>query len=68
MSLDDLTLDEVTQFGPEFGEDFYAAITLEATLDCHDVSAERRGGGCKQALAEARSVLQLRPERLAETS
>ena len=25
------------QFGDEFDEDFFAAITLQATLDCHDV-------------------------------
>ena len=37
VELDGLTLDELRQFGEEFGEDFYAAITLDATLDCHDV-------------------------------
>jgi argininosuccinate lyase len=37
VELDKLTLAELRQFGEEFGEDFYTAITLEATLDCHDV-------------------------------
>ncbi|MBS1802826.1 MAG: argininosuccinate lyase [Acidobacteria bacterium] len=37
VELNGLSLDELRQFGSEFGEDFYAAITLEATLDCHDV-------------------------------
>ncbi len=32
-----LSLEELHQFGDEFGPDFYAAVTLEATLDCHDV-------------------------------
>jgi argininosuccinate lyase len=32
-----LTLEELHQFGDEFGEDFYAAIALEATVNCHDV-------------------------------
>ncbi len=32
-----LSLDELRQFGEEFGADFYAAVSLEATLDCHDV-------------------------------
>lgn len=35
--LGDLSLEELRQFGPEFGEDFFSAVTLEATLDCHDV-------------------------------
>ena len=45
-----LSLD-VGQFGGEFGEDFYDAVTLQATLDCHDVV----GGTAtdrKMALAE----------------
>lgn len=35
--LDALALDELRQFSPAFGPDFFAAITLEATLACHDV-------------------------------
>ena len=38
MELGELTLEELRQFGEEFGEDFFAAVTLEATLDCHDVT------------------------------
>jgi argininosuccinate lyase len=37
VELNDLSLDELRAFGPEFAEDFFAAITLEATLDCHNV-------------------------------
>ena len=37
VELGELTLNELRQFGDEFGEDFYAAVTLQATLDCHDV-------------------------------
>ncbi len=37
VELGDLTLVELRQFGEEFGDDFYAAISLSATLDCHDV-------------------------------
>src|SRR5208282_5597810 len=33
VELGDLTLDELRQFGEEFAEDFYAAVTLQATLD-----------------------------------
>jgi argininosuccinate lyase len=35
--LGELTLDELRSIEPLFDQDFYAAITLEATLDCHDV-------------------------------
>jgi argininosuccinate lyase len=37
VELNGLTLDELRQFGPEFDQDFFAAVTLDATLDCHDV-------------------------------
>src|SRR5208283_4090006 len=37
VELDALTLAELRKFGAEFGEDFYAAVALDATLDCHDV-------------------------------
>jgi argininosuccinate lyase len=37
VELDALSLEELRQFGEEFGDDFYPAITLDATLDCHDV-------------------------------
>jgi argininosuccinate lyase len=37
VELDALSLDELRQFGSEFAEDFYAAVALQATLDCHDV-------------------------------
>jgi argininosuccinate lyase len=37
VELDGLAIGELRQFGEEFGDDFYAAITLDATLDCHDV-------------------------------
>jgi argininosuccinate lyase len=35
--LNELTLDELKQFGDEFSVDFHDAITLRATVDCHDV-------------------------------
>ncbi|HVN93090.1 MAG TPA: argininosuccinate lyase [Terracidiphilus sp.] len=37
VELDGLTIAELKQFGQEFDQDFYSAITLDATLDCHDV-------------------------------
>ena len=47
VELGDLTLDELRQFGEEFDEDFFAAVTLDATLDCHDVI----GGTARDARA-----------------
>ncbi len=37
VELEGLTIAQLRQFGREFGEDFYPAIALDATLDCHDV-------------------------------
>ncbi len=51
--LNDLTLDELQQFGAEFGADFYAAVQLNATLDCHDVEGGTARGRVRQALDNA---------------
>jgi argininosuccinate lyase len=53
VELGDLTLDELRQFGEEFGPDFYAAVTLDATLDCHDVIGGTARKRVRQALDEA---------------
>jgi len=53
VELGDLTLNELRAFGPEFGEDFYAAVTLEATLDCHDVIGGTARERVRTALAAA---------------
>jgi argininosuccinate lyase len=37
VELSELTIPELRHFGEEFTIDFYDAITLDATLDCHDV-------------------------------
>jgi argininosuccinate lyase len=56
--LDELTLGELKQFGAEFDQDFYASITLEATLDCHDVVGGTARHRVRQALADARKRLE----------
>ena len=53
VELSDLTLDELRQFGGEFGEDFYAAVGLEATLDCHDVIGGTARSRVRDAIAAA---------------
>ena len=52
VELGELSLDELRQFGAEFGEDFYQAVTLQATLDCHDVVGGTATNRVKTALRE----------------
>ena len=53
VELGDLSLADLRQFGNEFGEDFYEAVTLQATLDCHDVVGGTATNRVKTALNEA---------------
>ena len=53
VELRDLTINELRAFGPEFDEDFFSAISLNATLDCHDVIGGTARERVHQALAEA---------------
>jgi argininosuccinate lyase len=53
VELGDLTLEELRAFGPEFDEDFFAAVTLAATLDCHDVIGGTARKRVLQALEDA---------------
>ena len=48
--LDGLTLDELKQFGPEFEADFFSSITLDATVNCHDVIGGTAVGRVHEAL------------------
>jgi len=50
VELGELTLRELRTFGAEFDEDFYAAISLNATLDCHDVTGGTARGRVNAAL------------------
>lgn len=54
--LGDLSLNELKEFGAEFGEDFFASITLQATVDCHDVT----GGTATVRVQEALAALEPR--------
>lgn len=49
VELGDLSIDELRQFGAEFDTDFFNAIRLNATLDCHNVI----GGTARERVAEA---------------
>jgi argininosuccinate lyase len=51
--LGDLSLVELKEFGVEFDTDFFASITLQATLDCHDVTGGTATHRVKDALVQA---------------
>jgi argininosuccinate lyase len=53
VELNALTLEELRPFGEEFGPDFYAAITVQATLDCHNVIGGTARARVREALAAA---------------
>jgi argininosuccinate lyase len=50
VELGELSLEELRAFGPEFAEDFFPAVTLTATLDCHDVAGGTARGRVHTAL------------------
>ena len=54
--LQELSLKELRQFGEKFDDDFFAAVTIEATLDCHDVV----GGTARHRVAEALAAAEQR--------
>jgi len=55
--LEDLTLAELRQFSPDFGEDVYEYLNLEAVLACHDVPGGTAPARVREALAQARQRL-----------
>jgi argininosuccinate lyase len=55
--LDAIPLVELQKLSEAFGEDFFAAISLEATLDCHDVVGGTARSRVRTALVEARERL-----------
>jgi argininosuccinate lyase len=53
VELNALSLDELRQFGDEFEDDFFAAVTLTSTLDCHNVTGGTARERVREALAAA---------------
>lgn len=51
--LNELSLRELQEIEPLFGEDVFAAMTLQATLDCHDVIGGTARHRVRAALTEA---------------
>ncbi len=56
--LGELSLEELRGIDPLFDGDFYAAVTLEATLDCHDVVGGTARHRVRAALAETEARVQ----------
>ncbi len=56
--LNALSLDELKQFGEEFGSDFHDAITLRATVDCHDVVGGTATHRVLEAVRETRAYFE----------
>ena len=54
VELDALSQDDLESFGPDFGSDFLRAISLQATIDCHDVIGGTATAQVQQALLLAR--------------
>ena len=53
VEFDGLSLEELKQFGEEFDQDFFTAVTVKATLDCHDVLGGTAHAQVQLALAAA---------------
>jgi len=55
--LNELKIEELRGLSDAFADDFFDAITLEATLECHDVMGGTARARVRAALAEARERL-----------
>ncbi len=64
--LNALSLEELRQFGEEFGPDFHESITLRATIDCHAVVGGTATEQVMQALISAQERLDALPARPAQ--
>jgi argininosuccinate lyase len=58
--LHEMALADLRSISEAFGEDFYASVTLEAVLDCHDVT----GGTARRRVAEALEAMEQRLTQL----
>ena len=63
VELGGLSLAELQQFGAEFAEDFYDAVALMATVDCHDVA----GGTARRQVSASLTAAEAERKRWMET-
>jgi argininosuccinate lyase len=64
VELGELTLEQLRPFGDEFGADFFEAVSLNATLDCHDVV----GGTARERVRQSLAAASEKIARIAGTS
>ena len=60
VELDALSLEDLKSFGTEFEPDFHEAVSLQATIDCHDVAGGTASKRVQQSLASAMERAELR--------
>jgi argininosuccinate lyase len=58
--LHEMALADLRAVSEAFGEDFYANVTLQAVLDCHDVT----GGTARLKVAQALAAMEERVGQL----
>jgi argininosuccinate lyase len=63
VEIDSLSLQDLQQFASEFGEDFSEAISLQATIDCHDVVGGTATTRVNEALTAAKERAKQRANR-----
>jgi argininosuccinate lyase len=63
LELHQMAIDDLRAISTSFGDDFYASVTLEAVLDCHDVT----GGTARAKVAEALAAMEQRVTQLQKT-
>jgi argininosuccinate lyase len=61
--LHEMAIADLCAISEAFGEDFYANVTLEAVLDCHNVT----GGTARGKVAEALAAMEKRAKQLQES-
>jgi argininosuccinate lyase len=67
LELHEMAMDDLRATSDAFGEDFYASVTLEAVLDCHDVTGGTARGKVAKALASMEQrVVQLQKLKAAD--
>jgi len=62
LELHEMAISDLRAISEAFGDDFYANVTLEAVLDCHDVT----GGTARARVAQALTAMERRVKQLQE--
>jgi argininosuccinate lyase len=60
LELHEMAIADLRSISEAFGDDFYANVTLEAVLDCHDVT----GGTARAKVAGALAAMEQRVREL----